>query len=340
MQEPLESDSEDIFSYRLSEAFRKYSKGDSTMNIQETSDCLSPIDEFRDAMLNSIGTAPDSIVGDGILHRFKIDGKLNGAYVLHLDGRPAGYFEDFKQGIKQTWKSSSKLQPLSQTARQERDRQRFIKEFERQSKEADKHNGAAERAFQIWSSAKPAPANHPYLVKKGIKPYGVRVGSDNRLIVPLVDKSQSLTSLQFIGETGEKRFLPGGKKSGCFYPVANDPAGPIDTVLICEGFATASSLHETSDYLTIVALDAGNLKDVALVIRNIYPDAKIIICGDNDLNGIGQAKAGEAALAVGGYVSIPPVAGQDWNDALSDKLPEEFGQLELKKPVGMATRTG
>lgn len=64
------------------------------------------IDEFKNAMLDHGVIPPDHIIGDGLLHRFKIDGKLNGAYVLHLDGQPAGYFEDFKQKIKSTWKGS------------------------------------------------------------------------------------------------------------------------------------------------------------------------------------------------------------------------------------------
>jgi len=62
------------------------------MQIQEI------IESFKAAILENGVTPPETIVGDGNLHRFKIDGKLNGAYVLHLDGRAAGYFEDFKQG--------------------------------------------------------------------------------------------------------------------------------------------------------------------------------------------------------------------------------------------------
>jgi len=53
-------------------------------------------------MIEAIGAAPENIIADRTLHRFKIDGKTNGTYCLHLDGRPAGYFEDFKQGIKTT----------------------------------------------------------------------------------------------------------------------------------------------------------------------------------------------------------------------------------------------
>ncbi len=63
------------------------------------------IDAFKAAMQEAGITPPDTIKADGVLHRFHIadhkTGTLNGAYKLHLDGsRPAGYFEDFKSGIK------------------------------------------------------------------------------------------------------------------------------------------------------------------------------------------------------------------------------------------------
>jgi len=66
-----------------------------------------------------------------------------------------------------------------------------------------------------------------------------------------------------------------------------------------------------------VAFDAGNLLPVAMNIRELSPSTEIIICGDNDLSGIGQSKAKEAALAIGGKVLIPPVPGQDWNDLIA-----------------------
>ena len=64
--------------------------------------------QFRQAM-QAVGIHySGEIIADGQLHRFHIEGhkqsRRNGAYKLHLDGCPAGYFEDWKTGIKQTWK--------------------------------------------------------------------------------------------------------------------------------------------------------------------------------------------------------------------------------------------
>jgi len=67
----------------------------------------------------------------------------------------------------------------------------------------------------------------------------------------------------------------------------------------------------------MVAMDAGNLAPVAQAARRLFPDAEIIIAGDNDESGTGQAAAQNAALAVGGKVLIPQQSGVDWNDILT-----------------------
>ena len=59
------------------------------------------------------------------------------------------------------------------------------------------------------------------------------------------------------------------------------------------------------------------MRPVARNVRELPPDKKIIICGDNDLSGIGQSKARDAALTVKGKLMIPPVEGVDWNDYLA-----------------------
>jgi putative DNA primase/helicase len=272
------------------------------------------IDQFKEAMLDSIGYAPESIVGDGKLYRFKDEnGKINGAYGLHLDSRPAGWFQCHKQGIKQNWKLSGGYTPLS-SIQQLITQAKYRQEAEqRQKAELVKQAAVAVVADKIWNQAQLASASHPYLVTKGIGVNGAKAGRDNSLIIPLYNANNEIVSLQFISETGGKSFLSGGKKKGCFYKLGEES----NTILISEGFATAASLYENSGHLTIVAFDAGNLKDVAIAVRALSPDSEIIICGDNDLSGVGQSKAIDAASTIGGKYLIPEIVGQDWNDVLS-----------------------
>ena len=275
------------------------------------------IDEFRNAMLDSIGYAPESIVGDGKLYRFKDNqGKINSAYVFHLDNRAAGYFECFKQGIKQTWKMASNFTPLSDYQLQVFKAQSQKEAEQRKIEETFKHKEAAQKACYIWNQAPLAPSNHPYLVTKNIGVNGTRTARDNTLIIPLYNSEKVIVSLQFISATGRKTFLSGGVKKGCFYWLGEE----TDKILICEGWATGASLYEQSGYLTIIAFDAGNLKDVAIAVRALSPEAEIIVMGDNDLSGVGQSKAIDAACTINDKYLIPEIVGQDWNYVLSEAV--------------------
>ena len=273
------------------------------------------IDHFKNAMLEPGIAPPDIIIGDGNLHRFEINGKLNGWYVLFLDGKAAGSFGDWKQGRKERWKMEDNFKPLTDEDRRTFAIERQRQECERQAEDVAKHKAAAIKAAFIWTNAKLAPDDHPYLVKKHIKLHGARLGRGNTLIIPLYNIIKELVSLQFISETGDKRLLFGGLKKGCFYSLGK----PTDRILICEGFATGASLFENNGYMTVVAFDASNLKDVAILIKSLRPDAEIIIGGDNDLSGTGQKAARSAALACGGKYILPPTLG-DFNDHLTGSV--------------------
>lgn len=268
------------------------------------------IEGFKAAMAEHGLITDTPIIADGQLHRFHIQGhksgSLNGAYVLHLDGNPAGYFEDFTTGIKTNWKlEGSEQQPIDpetqkqiDQAKTERTRKRLIEEQE-----------AAQKAQYIHNKAPLADTSNAYLTRKQIQPHGAKQGRDGALILPLYNAKKELVNLQFIQPDGTKRFLKGGKKKGCFWWIG----AKNDTILIGEGFSTCASLFEATLYLTVIAYDAGNLEAVAKIIRERQPTANIVICADNDESGIGQEKANKAAHAVNGLVALPPMTG-DFND--------------------------
>jgi putative DNA primase/helicase len=109
--------------------------------------------------------------------------------------------------------------------------------------------------------------------------------------------------------------LSGGRKRGLFHWLGKR----TETVCLAEGYATAASIHESTGYRVFVCFDCGNLTAVAEAVRGLLPDARMVICADNDLpdrtgRQAGQEKAAEAAGLVGGCVALPPVAGADFND--------------------------
>ena len=75
---------------------------------------------------------------------------------------------------------------------------------------------AAARAAWLWEAAHPAPADHPYLLRKQVGPHGLRCDSAGNLIVPLRDVEGLLHTIETITPEGEKRYLAGGAKAGHF----------------------------------------------------------------------------------------------------------------------------
>ena len=193
---------------------------------------------------------------------------------------------------------------------------------------------AAARATRIWTRARPAPADHPYLVAKQARPLALRMDAGHRLIVPLQNIDGELHSLEFIAPDGAKRFLAGGAKRGHFAVVGADPAPlaqPNGAILICEGWATGTSLHLATGHSVIAAMDAGNLMPVAEALRARFPEADLVLVADNDIRPDRDANPGaeaarKVALAVDGRLAVPEVPG-DANDLFSTEGREAVAAL-------------
>lgn len=268
------------------------------------------IDQFREAIASAGLTPPDTIEADGTLHRFSSDGRRgddSGFYLLHLDGVPAGMFGCWRAGIKQTWHAQMDCHYSPEQLRAHRDRMREMRR-QRQIDEAERQRSTAERARSVWREATPSPANHHYLLCKGVKSHGLRLSGDD-LLVPMATGGE-IVNLQRISRDGEKKFLPGGRVKGCYFAIGK----PDKLLCITEGYATGASVYEATGHAVAVAFSAGNLRAVTEALRAKFPEARIVVCGDNDVSGTGQRAAIEAARAVGASVAIPPKEGSDWND--------------------------
>ena len=189
---------------------------------------------------------------------------------------------------------------------------------QREADKAQRQQDAATAAAQRWEAALPAPADHPYLVRKGIGPHGIKAEGE-ALLIPLRDASTTLHSLQAIGPEGDKRFQPGGRIKGCYFGIGK----PKGVLIVCEGFATGASIHEATGHAVAVAFNAGNLREVAQALHSKYPKLRLILASDDDAytdGNPGITKATEAARAVGGYLTKPNFSEQrsaaetDFND--------------------------
>lgn len=278
------------------------------------------VDGFREAML-AAGLNPPDNIEPGKFHRFPGSGKKKGnaaGWCKMFPDEMGGTFGDYSTDLSGSWQAE-RAKPMT-PAEQEAHR-REIAEARRQAEQNRKaaQAVAAKKAEMIWKQAKPAKDDHPYLVNKGITAHGLRQTKDGKLVVPLRDSKGKLHSIQHIGKDGNKRFLPDGLVSGCYFSIGKpDPAG--GPVCISEGLATAKSIHQATAYPVAVAFNAGNLKTVAEAIRAKLPDARLILCADDDVDtdfNPGITKAKEAALAVGGWLAVPDF-GPDRPDGVSD----------------------
>ncbi|MCK0163176.1 toprim domain-containing protein [Marinobacter sp. S6332] len=288
------------------------------------------LDAIRDALLNT-GIEPanmDALLSrltDGQITRTGTASKPNSKNLwliaYHDRGLPfvviAG---DWATGTELKWIAQTG-DTLTEAERRELKRRIADAKLARETEQARQWEQAAARAAQRWHKCTPANPTHGYLQSKGIQPHSARQ-QGHELVLLLTDFSGKAWSLQTIDEAGNKRLMAGGKKARHFI-VVNAPDYPA-RILICEGYATGCTLAEIDPAaLVLAAIDCGNLRAVATGARNRWPDADLIVCGDDDRQtegnpGVTAARA--AAIAAGARYALPewpdeaPLTLSDFND--------------------------
>ncbi len=235
--------------------------------------------QLREAMQSVYGAIDWALIPDGQLHRGTAPGDRPGSnnlwYVLYTDGIPSGAFGSWKIGDYHTWSSRSPADSReAEHLRQQMDEAR-------RKREADLHlrqQGAAEYAHRLWRDARRADPDHPYLTAKAVRPHALRQQGD-ALLIPLTHNGE-LVNVQRIQADGSKRFLSGGRVKGCYSPLGMIRAG--EPLYLCEGWATGATIQETTGHPVACAMNAGNLLPVGQYLRRAYPDALLIVAGDDD----------------------------------------------------------
>lgn len=242
------------------------------------------------------------------------NGKKKGFYTLKIDGEyVSGACGDRRTGEVYQYRGKPS-RALTDEERRAFAKRRAAEKKAAEAEEKQRHETASQKAVERWKEAKAGP--HAYLERKAISGEGSRVSGD-KLLIPMYADDR-MWGIQTIDTDGGKMFQAGGRKKGCFCPLTTSKE-PKDVIAIAEGFATAASVRAATGWPLLVAFDAGNLKPVAEAMRRKYPEARIVICGDYDTSGTGQAKAEEAAQAVGGLFVLPDVLDKDFNDLAQER---------------------
>ena len=330
-------------------------------NVQaQQGPAMTPREEFAEAMRSAglftgSNAQGDHPIMDGKRHRVPVEGgkkgTLDGFYVGHLDGHPAGRIINNKTGTDITWKS--KGYALSDQEKAKLQAEAAEKLAQRAAEQDKLQEATAQRVGRQMADLVPVEQPTPYLQAKGIESHaGVFTDREGqKTYIPAFDADGKQWTMQYIQEDGTKRFAKDSKKEGCFHPVGGmDALAAAPALVIAEGYATAASLAEGLGHATVAAFDSGNLPHVARALREKFPDKPIVIAGDDDKaqeiergHNPGRAKAEEAAKAVGGKAIFPifapgeqqanPKGFTDFND-LANK--SELGRDGLKRQVGAA----
>lgn len=272
---------------------------------------------------------------DGKIHRFSTTedryGKKSGAYFAHADGFPNWGFMDYH---KHDTMIKGKLNPDSLTWAQRQELRQQDSPKPKQDTDAQAEERARARAFDEYQRARPERAQiHPYCMFKHIRIFSrkIRVVEQTRqgdfcregdLLIPLVNaltrKFQTLERISR-GTMRDGRHMKGlyagtHRAGACFeFPIPQPP----EKVIICEGFATGSTIYSRMKSRSIVlcATCWSNIINVARFWRK-RTSLPIIIAADNDEPGIkGAQQTIEAGYADQYYA--PPIEGYDWNDYLT-----------------------
>ncbi len=283
--------------------------------------------------LRSAGLEVDAVLADGLLHRCgTVDRphRKDGAYKAFLDAPASIWWKNWRTGNEGTW-TAKREKEFSAAQRKALHERLAAAKADTRTEQERRWKAAAKLAASIWNRSRTAGDDHPYLQRKEVPAIGLRQTEDGRLIVPVLNPSGRIQSLQFIlpdkpAEGTDKFFLKGGKTSGGFFSIPaknNTKDGPL---LIAEGYATGASLHLATGYAVLLAFNAGNLEAVTRTARSRYPDREIMLCADNDCETVkpdgtpwnpGREAASRAARAVGGKLAVCPAhdgKAADFND--------------------------
>ena len=309
---------------------------------------MTPREKFIDAMRQE-GLAPanpSAIVETfGKLKRYQTtqDNPKNqsGYYILSIDGESAaGCFGSHREGYTNNWHTKLNGQKLTDTERQAF-KDKVEKAKQEREAELEKHRQQAQsKANGLIKDAPAASNSHAYLEGKGISAVPGLKQTGDSLMVPVWNGGK-IVGIQYISSDGDKKFLAGTKLAGSYFPIA-DKSDNKKTILICEGLATGITLREATGKIVLCAFNSINMLPVAKAKREEYPDAEIIMCGDNDqwtvkakrqegvnkdkdgddkqwdelrevdaLTNPGLEAARQAAHKVGGYVCVPGIPPDD-----------------------------
>lgn len=195
-----------------------------------------------------------------------------------------------------------------------------LKRLRLEREDQARREAATLSARERWFAADHTVTSHPYLEAKGIGAHGIRLEGE-LLLIPLMGDDGKIQTLQSISPAGRKLFVTDAPVSGGLMVLGGKVSTSDDAVLLCEGYATAASLHEATGLVTVCAFNSNNLTHVARRLAERYPGKEYIVAGDDDRGkerNVGREAALKAAAILQCNAVFPDFPddqpGSDFND--------------------------
>ncbi len=307
-----------------------------------------PIQLFRAAITATLGNAPEHIE-PGRLHRFPTTANRASkpGYCKLWPDYMGGFYGDFRAGVFETWAARERAQ-MSPAERLRLDKQVAQAKAERDREQAARWQANRSRVRAIWQAAGDLTGDDPvsrYLASRGLSglwplpavlrhhpalPYwhdGEVIGTFPAMVARFHAADGRCVAIHqtYLTHDGQKADVPTVKKmspasgllvGGCI-PLAQPVGGALG---IAEGIETALCAGAGSGLPVVAAYSAGCLAGFT------WPKGlkRLVIFGDNDVSGTGQAAAARLAgrardAGVSVSVTIPQTPGADWADVWAQR---------------------
>ncbi|CAH5169922.1 DNA primase TraC (plasmid) [Escherichia coli] len=297
-------------------------------------------DEFTAWLEERGAIIKDPIEFDGQKHYVDtVDGKAGsrkGVYAAFLDGRPAGWYRDYKNGGEiQKWVSTGAAPNPEQMAMLRADA--AARREQRAAAQADKFDQTANRLMEEYNRLPDATGDLAYLKNKQVvAANGLKADERGNVVIPLFNADGEFRTLERIWSDGSKHLEKDGQAWGSFFVVGGQLKDG-DNLLYAEGYATAASISEAINQPVIMTVNAGNMVEVAGRLKDTFPNSTHYFLADNDIykdENVGLEKATEAAELTAGHVLVPAFSNPkegltDYNDLhVSEGLEQVRLQVE------------
>jgi phage/plasmid primase-like uncharacterized protein len=277
-----------------------------------------------------IGLRPDGSWPRGNAVNKGRSGKGDAQYVFNLyDGWPRWTIINYTdgQGFRSGYYGKADMTPEQRDLRDAAIAQNKEEIAAANKRQEERWEKIAERCRARWERARPADPQHPYLVRKNVRPYGIRQEGEN-LLVPMIGADDKIWSLQTIPPQpgARKMYTKGGRAGyGVYIIEPSDGIKPseVSIAFVGEGYATMASVREVTGCAVVVAFDSGKLRLGVERARRRWPNARVILAADDDWRTADNPGITKARQAGADAIAVPDFAGvqrgdrdTDYNDLL------------------------